>query len=213
VVTEDESALEGLARAAANGDSAARQRLVEQLWPFWLNRVRTRKGMRLLSHSDDHVHNVVARLVQKLLATATLESFVEWRRGAPQASFMQWLSQVTDNEALDYVRSVAGRVPAAETEEGPSRKLLLNEFSTSPILEELGMRPPNTELQTAQQLLQFARSRLPDEQLRVVTLWLQGDTDEEIALALNIKTHASRSLRRAAIARLRREFGAESDPA
>ena len=210
-VTAEESDVERLALAAADGDAAARQRLVEHLWPFWLNRVRTRKGMRLLSQSEDHVHNVVVRLVQKLLTPATLKSYIEWRNDAPQASFMQWASQVTDNEALDYVRSVAGRAPADATEEGPSRKLLLNEFATSPILEELGMRPPNTDLQTAQQLLQFARSRLPDDQLRAVTLWLQGDTDAEIALALSIQDRAARGLRRAAIARLRREFGAESD--
>jgi len=211
-VTSDETEYEVLARAAAAGSGEARQRLVEQLWPYWLNRVRTRKSMRVLSQVDDHVHNVVARLVQKLLAPATLESYARWRAVQPDARFMQWLNQVTDNEATDYVRSVAGRArPDAPTDEGPSAKLLLNEFATSPLLEELGIRPRNTALQTAHELLEFARHRLPSDQLNAVTSWLQGDTDEEIAVALGVGVDIARALRRAAVARLRREFGEGSE--
>ena len=203
---------DALVDAAVGGDDDVRQQLVERLWPFWLNRVRTRKAMRVLAQSDDHLHNVVARLVQKLLLPATLESYVRWRAAAPNATFIQWLHEVTDNEVLDYVRSVAGRArPDSSAEEGPSAKLLLNEFSSSPLLDELGIRPPNTTLQTAQELLNFARSRLPADQLQAVTLWLQGDTDAEIAAGMGIAEEAGRALRRAAVARLRREFGAQDD--
>lgn len=207
----DGNEFDALAHAAAGGDRAALAKLIEQLWPFWLNRVRTRNAMRLLSHSGDHVLNVVGRLAQKLLNPGTLESYARWQSVTPRANFMQWLHRVTDNEVLDYVRSVAGRAPQdAAADDGPSAKLLLNEFSTSPLLEELGIRPPNTELQTAQELLIFARKRLRADQLEALTLWLQGDSDEEIAKALGIDEDSSRLLRRAAIARLRREFAPEA---
>jgi RNA polymerase sigma factor (sigma-70 family) len=201
------SRCEELALAGANGDSEARKRLVEYLWPFWINRVRTRNGIRTLAQAEDHVHNVVARLVQKVLDPEVLRSYARFRESAPGVNFVQWLHTVTDNEALDYFRSIAGRASGArDTDSGPSAKLLLNEFATSPLLEELGVRPPNTELQTAQELLTFAQNRLPSDQLRAITLWIQGATDEEAALQLNLPDEQCRALRRAAVARLRREF-------
>lgn len=211
MVALDVDRCEASARAGADGDERARKELVERLWPFWLNRVRSHAALRRLSPSDDHVYNVVARLVKKLLDQQVLASYVRWREGLPQANFAQWLHSVTDNEVKDYARAVAGRFSAERAEQGPSAKLLLNEFATSPLLDELGIRPPNTELQTAQELLRFARSRLPPEQLQAVTLWLQGATDDEIGGCLNVDESQARALRRAAVARLRREFAPGSD--
>jgi RNA polymerase sigma factor (sigma-70 family) len=198
---------ERLVAAAVRGDSTACRQLVEHLWPFWLNRVRTRRSMRVLSKSDDHVHNVVARLVQKLLDPRVLESFAGWQTTGSGANFSQWLHTVTDNEVRDYVRSVAGRsTRTSDSDYEPSAKLLLNEFASSFLVDDLGFRPPNTELQTAQQLLQFATARLAPDQLHVLTRWLKGSTDEETALELGLPEATIRGLRRAAVARLRRAF-------
>ena len=202
----DVSQCEQLTESALNGDTGAVNQLVEYLWPFWLNRVRGHRGMRTLSTSEDHVHNVVGRLVQKLLDPAVLANYARWRERTPGANFAQWLYTVTDNETQDYVRQIAGRVSGSRQDDGPSAKLLLNEFALSPLLEELGVRPPNTELQTAQELLLFAQRMLPADQLSAVTLWLQGATDEEIAARLSLDEVKARGLRRAGVARLRREF-------
>ena len=197
---------EQLARSAVDGDARAANQLVEYLWPFWLNRVRGHKRMRALSTSEDHVHNVVSRLVQKLLDPSVIANYGRWREATSGANFAQWLYTVTDNETQDYIRHIAGRASSSSEDDGPSAKLLLNEFATSPLLEDLGIRPPNTELQTAQELLTFAQRMLPADQLNAVTLWLQGATDEEIAAHLSLDEVKARGLRRAGVARLRREF-------
>jgi RNA polymerase sigma factor (sigma-70 family) len=201
----DVSRCEELALAGAT-DSNARKQLVEYLWPFWINRVRTRKGIRTLAQAEDHVHNVVARLVQKTLDPEVLRSYARFRDLVPDVNFVRWMHTVTDNEARDYFRSIVGRASTSRDADAPSAKLLLNEFATSPLLEELGVRPPNTELQTAQELLMFAQKKLPNDQLRAITLWIQGATDEEAAMQLGLSDEKCRALRRAAVARLRREF-------
>jgi DNA-directed RNA polymerase specialized sigma24 family protein len=209
-----EAAWEGLALRGANGDEAARRLLTEQLWPVWIQRVRSRKALRLLGGSEDHVHNVVARLVQKLLDPRVLQSFEAWRQSATNAAFRGWLLRVTDNEVHDYVRGVAGRVVESDDDgsaDEPSPKLLLNEFSGSSLIEQFGQRPPNTEFQTALELVRFAETCLPDAQTRALSLWLQGASDDDVDVSMSLERGVGRALRRAAIARLRREFGQSAD--
>jgi len=210
VAPEQAAEWEELAKRGAQGDENARKKLVEQLWPVWIQRVRTRKALRVLSASDDHVHNIVARLVQKLLNPEILQSYAAWRQTVAGGVFRGWLFRVTDNEVHDYVRTVAGRVsdadPAAGDDE-PSPKLFLNEFSSCALIEEQGRRPMNTELQTASELLRFAQAFLPKAQTDALGLWLQGASDDEIDAQLRLTAGSGKALRRAAIARLRREFG------
>lgn len=201
---------EELANRGAAGDESARKKLVEQLWPFWIQRVRTRKALRVLNASEDHVHNVVARLVQKLLDPEILRSYAAWRDATGGSAFRGWLFRVTDNEVHDYVRTVAGRVSdpdLAGASDEPSPKLFLNEFSSCALIEEHGLRPMNTELQTASELLRFAQAFLPKPQTDALGLWLQGASDDEIDAQLQLTAGSGKALRRAAVARLRREFG------
>jgi hypothetical protein len=198
---------ERLVGRGAAGDEGARQKLVEHLWPFWLNRVRSRKTLRALSGNEDHVYNVVNRLVAKLLDRDVLLDYERWRAENRSLTFGNWVGTVTDNEVRDYVRAIAGRskkTGAARDGAGPSVKLLLNEFATSPLLEERGIRPPNTDLQTARELLHFAQGRLPTKQFAALELWLKGATPSELDRDLGLPKGRGTALCRAAVATLRR---------
>jgi DNA-directed RNA polymerase specialized sigma24 family protein len=113
---------------------------------------------------------------------------------------------VTKNVIRDYAREQLGSRNVAS--DGLSSKRLLNEFAYSPALEELGIRPPLTAAQTARELLEFARSRLPPEQLDVLHRWLEGASFEDIAEELGHTPEVVRKLTRSAVATLRRHFAA-----
>src|SRR5262245_50607266 len=57
---------EALATQAGRGDAAAWKRLLEVLWPLWTEIVRSRRALGPLRASDDHVHNIMLRLMERL---------------------------------------------------------------------------------------------------------------------------------------------------
>jgi DNA-directed RNA polymerase specialized sigma24 family protein len=197
---------EDSAARAVRGDADAAQRLTEHLWPFWVELVRSSRSMGSLARSEDHVHEVVVRLVGKFSrGTAPgLARYAPWRERHTDKTFGDWVRIVAKNQVRDYVREQMGAATAPAGE--PSLKRLLNEFASSPALEELGERPPLTAAQTARQLLEFAARRLPQDQLRVLGLWLEGATFEEMAEGGERDPDDARRLLRAAVATLRREF-------
>jgi DNA-directed RNA polymerase specialized sigma24 family protein len=85
----------------------------------------------------------------------------------------------------------------------------LNEFASSPALEDLGVRPPLTAAQTARELIEFARSRLPAEQLALLEAWLEGASFDDMAREHGTTADEARKLVRAAVATLRRHFAPE----
>ena len=199
---------EALAARGAAGDASARKDLVELVWPFLVNRVRTKKTLRSLARSRDHVHNVVLSLVEKLMDQEKLCRYRSWRTENPGLDCRVWLETVIANEVRDYVRQVAGRAkrPRGDEPEGISRKLLLNEFATSLSLDQHGARPPMTDIQVAGQLLRFAENHLPSSQLAALTLWLEGRADAEIERELGLARGEGRRQMRGAIATIRRRF-------
>jgi hypothetical protein len=111
---------------------------------------------------------------------------------------------VAANLVRDYVREQMGSRRANLDE--PSPKRILNEFSMSPALDELGVRPPMTAAQTARELLDFARTRLSPLQLRALALWLEGTSFDPMDQELEVAAGEGRKLLRAAVAVLRRHF-------
>lgn len=197
---------EELAARAAEGDASACRALVEHLWPAWVDAVRSNRSMGALAAADDHVHEVVTRLAEKIGRAdgRGLRLYRPWRERNPDKTFADWIRIVTKNVIRDYVREQLGPVTSGDGE--VSLKRLLNEFASSPALEEQGVRPPLTAAQTARELLEFARKRLPAGQLRALALWLEGATFEDIASELGSDVEEARKLLRAGVATLRREF-------
>jgi DNA-directed RNA polymerase specialized sigma24 family protein len=210
----DVALCEALVAGAIGGDERARRELVEHLWPSWLEMVRGNRSMGSLAASEDAVHNVVMRLIEKVGSPDSrgLSLYRSWRERNPDRDFGDWIRIVTKNAVRDHVRE---RLGASATPGEPSVKRLLNEFASSQALEELGARPPITAAQTARELLDFARARLPGEQLDVLRAWLDGDGFDEIAAARGQGADDVRRSLRAAVAVLRRHFaaGAEHTPA
>ena len=98
--------------------------------------------------------------------------------------------------------------PIANELRRAQQKRLLNDFAKSLPLDDMGKRPPITDAQTARQLLEFARERLPGDQLAALESWLQGASYEAIASSRGLDDTASaKKLVRAAVAVLRRHFG------
>lgn len=203
----DSARCEALAERGAAGDEGARRDLVEALWPSLLDLVRSSRSMGPLARSDDHVHEVATRLVEKLAGRDghVLRTYAPWRERNAGRTFADWLRIVTKNATRDYVREQVG--PRRGDPDEPSLKRLLNEFASSPALEELGVRPPLTAAQTARELLEFARARLPAQQLRVLASWLEGASFDDIGAETGTNGAEARKLLRAAVATLRRQFG------
>lgn len=201
------------------GDEDAWRPLAEHLWPHFIDLVKKSRHMGSLAKSDDHVHNVVANLVDKLGTDGgrAINKFPAWKAENPGKGFDDWIRIVVSFTVKDYVRQALGRrsrgadKPSAE-EDLPSIKRLLNEFSTSPAGEDAfgSARPPMTAAQTARELFEWARSRLPADQMEALSQWMDGASFEEIDAHLSSQVPSAadaRKLVRAAMATLRRKFG------
>jgi DNA-directed RNA polymerase specialized sigma24 family protein len=195
---------------ACDGDEGAWRELVEHVWPTWRELVRHHRALGPLASSEDHVHNVMLELVEKLgpEGGTALGLYPAWRERSPGKTFEDWLRIVTTYTVRDYVRLTLGR--SRRREPGlPSSKRLLNEFVTSPAIDHGGsVSPTMTLAQTARELLAFASSRLTPEQYLALTSWIQGADFDEIAEEIGADVEDAKRLVRASIAVLRRHFAA-----
>jgi len=205
-VALDVELCEKLVVRAASGDAAASRALVEHLWPSWVGMVRGSRSLGERSCTEDDIHDIVAKLVEKFSRAdgRALKLFAPWSARNPGKTFADWMRIVTKNAVRDFVRAKLGPRPQSPNE--PSRKRLLNEFASSPLLEELGVRPPLTAAQTARELLEFASARLSTPELRMLAAWLEGSSFDEIAESEGLSSDEARKVVRAAIATLRRHF-------
>ncbi|HKQ68827.1 MAG TPA: hypothetical protein VJT73_05780 [Polyangiaceae bacterium] len=205
-VSLDADRCEALVVKAIEGDAKARKHLVELLWPAWIDMVKRSRSMGPLAQSIDHVHNVVAELVEKIGRPdhRVLRKYLEWRRAHADKTFVDWMRIVTTNEIRDYARAQRG---APQKSSGKlSAKQLLNELAVR-APDELGIRPSFTADQTARQVLAFAASHLAPDQLDAMRRWLEGAEFDEIGMSMATSEGAARKLVRAAVAVLRRRFG------
>jgi RNA polymerase sigma factor (sigma-70 family) len=201
---------EKLTALAIGGDDAAGRQLVQHLWPAWITMVRQSRSMGSLARSEDGVHDVVARLIEKIGRPKGrgLRLYPPWRERNPGKTFEDWIRIVTKNAIRDYVRARVGAPPSHAGE--ISAKRLLNEFASSSTFEERGIRPPFTAAQTARELLDFAQSQLPPDQLAALKAWLQGANFEDIASSARTTPDHVRRVLRAGVATLRRQFARAS---
>jgi DNA-directed RNA polymerase specialized sigma24 family protein len=200
---------EALIARVTLGDQKAWQALIKHLWPILLKIVRSSRAMGPLAKSEDQVRDVLTKLVEKLGKDRArgLGLYGPWRERHPDKTFEDWIRIVTSNVVRDHVRETMGDAAAFEE---PGVKRLLNEFATSPVLAELGIRPPITTAQTARELFEFAQRTLPADRWRALVLWVEGASYEEIGAELGLPNEeAGAKLVRAAIAVLRRAFAGE----
>lgn len=200
----DNQLCETLAQRGSLGDLEACREMVKHLWPEWEKMVRSSRRMGVLATSEDHVRNVVTRLVPKF-SKHGLGLYKQWRSSNQDKAFVDWMRIVVSRVELNYVESQLG--PIRRQDEHPSPKKFLNEFTVSEPAAELGNRPPYTDQATAEGLLRFARERLPAGQFQALSLWINDEPFDRIAVALGIEESKARSLQRAAVAVLRRHFG------
>jgi DNA-directed RNA polymerase specialized sigma24 family protein len=202
----DTALCESLAARTIEGDAEARRALIEHLWPAWLYLIgsSSRAGSNALS--EDDIHTIALRLVEKIGDESShgLRLYQSWQARNPDKTFADWIRIVIANEVRDLFRERRG--PKATRDGLPSPKRLLNEFATSEALAELGTRPPFTGAETARQLLEFAHSRLPENQLGALRSWIQGATFAEIGREGGLSPEQAQSFVRAALATLRRHF-------
>jgi DNA-directed RNA polymerase specialized sigma24 family protein len=198
-------------RRRADGDRETVVELTEILCAFVgpaLARTRLLASLR----SEDAPREVLTRVLEKLLHADAhaLRQFVDWRGRHPERTAEDWLLIVLTNAAREYVRQQRGRRRNGVLE--PSRNRFLNEYLQ--LAEaDVGVRPPYTPQQTARQVVEFARERLPVAQLEAFERWLEGAEPEEIARAMKLESgEVGHRLVRAATATLRRAF-AEPQPA
>jgi DNA-directed RNA polymerase specialized sigma24 family protein len=212
VHTVDVSFCEAMAARILQGDGNAGRLLVEHIWPAWLEMVRTSRSMGPLARSEDDVHNVVARLVEKIGHPdgRALRLYPPWRDRHLGKTFEDWLRIVTTNVIRDYVRERAGPRTGADRSIGVKR--LLNDFAASGALDRHGVRPPFTAAETARQMLAYARTHLPEVQLGALRHWLEGASFAEMGDTLGVSAEEAQRTLRAAVAVLRRHFCDEPSP-
>jgi hypothetical protein len=209
----DSALCERLIPLALAQDEAAWQALIGHLWTELHGLVRTHRTMASLGRSDDDVHDVLTQLVERLRRNGGrgLQLYAAWHARNPHKTFADWIHIVTVNVIRSYVRGQLAPAPG----DAPlvSVKRFLNEFAQSPMLEDLGVRPPITDAQTAQELLTFARTRLPEAQCRALMMWIEDEPFPEIARRMKLATaKEAEQLVRAAAAVLRRHFGGRAGP-
>jgi uncharacterized protein (DUF2267 family) len=203
---------EPLVEAVLRGDEDFGQLMVA-LWEPSMRLVGGSKAMRGLRASEDDVREVVTRLMTKLQRDdfRALRLHPPWKERHPDKTFADWFKITAANVVRDFARERRGtdrqRVPGEL-----SKKRLLNDFAkTLPGEDSHGLRPPVTDAQTARQLLEYARDRLPPEQLAALESWLQGASYDAIASSRGLDDAASaKRLVRAAVAVLRRHFGPDA---
>ena len=201
---------DALAVRVAQGEPEVWRDLAEHLWPFWQYAVRTSRSMGGLARSEDHIHDVVVVLLEKIGPDggAALGLYPAWRATNPDKTFEDWIRIVTAYAVRDYVRRALGRRKVRDPD-APSPKRLLNEFATSPAADDpiFAVRPDMTMAQTARQLLAWAESRLDLDQRGALLMWLAGAECDEIGETLcGGDEEKGRKLLRAAVATLRRKF-------
>ena len=194
---------------ALQGDENAFSELMTLLWEPCLKLVTRSSAMRGLATGEDGAREVTTRMMAKLKRDdhRALRLFQDWQQRHPDKTFADWFKITVANVVRDFAREQRGtdhqRVPGEL-----SKKRLLNDFAKSLPLDALGKRPPVTDAQTARQLLEYARERLPADQLAALESWIQGASYAAIATSRGLSDTASaKKLVRAAVAVLRRQFG------
>jgi DNA-directed RNA polymerase specialized sigma24 family protein len=198
--------MEELVERAAAGDEVAWQLLWKELEPMLLAMIARPRFLGRLGQREDDRRNIVVEVMSRLRADncRRLQSYVATRAANPSLAIEPWLRVVAKRVAIDYLRAHPDYIDRRR-EPGASApgKLIVHETLTGS-QRLIGERPPVTNRSTAQQMLRYAATEMPDDQRRALELWTSGNSYEDIARALGV-TDAEK-LVRAAVERLRRKF-------
>lgn len=206
------TALETLVERAAAGDDAAWQALWRELEPMLLAMIARPRFLGRLGQREDDRRNIVVEVMGRLHADGCrrLASYVATRAANPSLELEPWLRVVAKRVAIDYLRAHPDYIDRRR-EVGASAPGKLVEPETLTASQRLvGERPPITMRSTAQQMLRYAATAMPDEHRHALALWTQGASYDDIARAIGAASaaEAERAVR-AAVERLRRKFREE----
>lgn len=196
---------EELVNRVVRGDTTAWMSLFSKYGPVVVAIARANRSMGSYRAEDD-VRNVMAQVFERLRRDdyRALRTFPAWRDRSGK-KFDDWITIVTVNVIRNYIATKLG----APRPDKSSAKQLVNTFAGSLNIDgdEPLVRPPMTNLETANQILTYAREHLAEEQLAVLAGWLEGSSFEELATELHLADgRAADKLLRSALAKLRRHF-------
>jgi hypothetical protein len=211
----DLAALSGYVPRVVGGDGAAWKQLVAELEPLLLKLLRRTRALGPMRHNVDDCRAVMIAVLERLEKDRyrALSLFQPWADANPGKDFGDWIRIVTVNLARDHVSS---RLGVAERADGkaPINKRMLNSLASLLPGDDdhrLAFRPLMTDAQLARELLDYAARSLEPAQLHALRRWMEGASFEELAAELGLATPRDADrLVRAALARLRRHFGAQA---
>ncbi len=199
-----------------DGDGAAWHELVTQLEPMLIQLLRRSRTLGPMRHNPDDCRGVMISVFERLKKDdyRGLRLYQPWADANPGKDFADWIRIVTINMARDHVSSRLGEAARADRE-APLNKRMLHTLAS--LLSDgddhrLAYRPSMTHVQLARELLEYAERELDPAQLLALRRWLEGASFTEVAgeLALASPREAEKTVR-AAVARLRRQFGDRAD--
>jgi hypothetical protein len=165
-----------------------------------------------MRHNVDDCRAVMTSVLERLKKDdfRGLRLFQPWAAANPGKNFGDWIRIVTVNLARDHVSARLG-----EHAEGEPNKRMLNTLASLLPADDdhrLGFRPLITNDQLARELMEYAARALDPIQVRALRFWIEGQSFEEIAAELALaRPQDATKLVRAALARLRRQFGDQDD--
>lgn len=191
-----------LATRASEGDRRAWHALWQLLEPrIWAMSGRWQLAGPLCQSVDDR-REIVLRVMAKLRhgGFRRLRAFVESAGATSDATFVAWLTAVTTRVAIDAQRAHPEHIGRSDR----ARWVDLVPLDEAP--------PPLTQHDlaahaTVLRVLERARDELTADQLTALSMWLEGESNDAIALRLDAQTpeDAHRTLR-TALKRLRDRF-------
>jgi len=212
----DLASLVGYVPRVVRGDVSAWQELVAQLEPHLLQLLRRSRALGPMRQNVDDCRAVMISVLERLQKDdyRGLRLFQLWADANPKKDFGDWIRIVTTNLARDHVSARLG-VPARTADKPALNKRMLNTLaSLLPDHDDhrLAFRPSMTHLQLARELLEYAERSLDPAQFLALRRWLDGASFDELAAELGLATpRDADKVVRAALARLRRQFGDQTD--
>jgi hypothetical protein len=202
---------EHIIKRILGGDQGAWMTLFSRYAPQVTAIARSNRSMGSYRDSEDDVRNVMTQVFERLRRDdyRALRTFGPWQEVNRSKVFSDWLTIVTVNVIRNYISHKLG-VPNGDKK---SAKQLVNTFASALNVDgdEPLVLPHMTTRESAQQIVEYAREHLTEEQLAVLAGWLEGSSFQELAAELQLgDARAADKLLRAALAKLRRHFGART---
>lgn len=203
--------MDALIHRVVDGDTSAWHALWSAIEPTIWHVTGQWRLVGPLSRSDDDRRNILVEVMHLLREGEhrRLRIYLQSAGNRPTSSFKTWLATVTARAAIDYLRAhpefddARGR---ASEEPRWVRLLPMAEIELGTIESDAATRA------SAAQLVERARRDLKPDQLRALSLWLEGSSHDDIRMELGL-AHSIEAERlvRAALKRLRDRFASPHD--